>query len=166
MADAWGVLTFSRSADCEFNSESLVATLNQFQWENWGGEWQFCSESNLLWYSIKSAMYPTVFPVIEMYIHCSDPDSGQSYSKMPEEMNEDDWTNFEETESEPISLEQLKLLIQPHISAGWIEIACCCNEKSRYVEFGRLRIEASGVAERSFFRSGPFVHSVSLSETA
>ncbi len=165
MADAWGVLTFSKSVDCEMDGKKLTDDLNIFNWDNWGGKWEHDEETDILFYSEKTAQYPTVFPQIQTVIHCFSEDTKSEYTKLVSEMTKEDWDNFEDADYEDCSLEQIKSIIQKNLYKGWIEIACCSNEKQRYVNFGSLRIDANKSATRSYYCSGPLISCESITET-
>jgi len=165
MADAWGVLTFAKSEDSEIDGKALTDALNQFNWDNWGGKWEYDEESHLIWYSELTAQYPTVFPQIQSVIHCYSEAKNSVYTKTITEMTEEDWDNFDEAEYEDCSLEQIKSLLSKFVKIGWFEIACCSNEKQRYVNFGSLRIDANKSATRSYYCSGPLISCESITET-
>lgn len=166
MADAWGVLTFTKSEDCEIDVKALTDAMNQFKWDNWGGKWECDTDNNLLWYDESTAQYPTVFPQIQAEIYCYSESTDSEYTKSLSEMTADDWNNFEDAEYEDCSLEQIKSFLVPFIKAGWIEIACSSNEKQRYVNFGSLRINANNTATRNYYCSGPQSSCDSFTETA
>ena len=155
MADAWGVLTFSKSFDCEMDGKKLTDDLNLFNWDNWGGKWEYDEKTDILFYSEKTAQYPTVFPQIQTVIHCFSEDTKSEYTKLVSEMTKEDWDNFEDADYEDCSLEQMKSIIQKNLYKGWIEIACCSNEKLRYISYETLKIEQNSIAIRSSFCSGP-----------
>jgi len=155
MADAWGVLTFAKSEDCDIDGKSLVESLNQFQWDKWGGKWEYYEDVKSLYYSNGTAQYPTVFPEIKKIVHCYSEESDSNYSKLVSEMTSDDWDNYEDSDDEYCSLEELKNILIPHIKQGWIEIACCSSEKQRYITFQSLRIDKSNPAIRTSCSSGP-----------
>ena len=137
MADAYGMLVFTKSKDCKFYGVKLVNALNQYHWNNEGEPWLYCSKTKYFYLNKNySVQYPTAFPHIEI--------------------NEDEF--------EIVSLEHLCKEISPLIKSGWIEIACSSNEKQRYVNFESLRIFADGKASRRQFTSGTITGSEDLFE--
>jgi len=132
MADAYGMLVFTKSKDCKFHGAKLVKVLNQYRWNNDDEPWFYCSENKYFYlHKNSSVQYPTVFPEIEI----------------------------NDEEFEVASLEDLCKEISPFLKSGWIEIACSSNEKQRYVTFESLRISADGKASRKQFTSGLFTGS-------
>ena len=161
MADAYGMVTLSKSDDCFFDSEKLKECLNQFEWDNSGAKWSISTLGNLYLdeYYFDRPQYPTAFPKEVNLFEMFDAEvSGlnASYTKTPEEMTEEDWDRLEGTIEIPISLQKLSSLISPIIDSGWIEVACVGNEKTRYVYFELFRIYADGRAYLKAVTSGPF----------
>jgi len=145
MSDAYGTITFSTSANCTINAKDLAEALNQFEWTSSGDKWEFDSYGGKyeIWNTNGSnAQYPTTFP------------------NLIENVTDDD-----DFEMENVSLQKLSEALSQHVTKGWVEIACCANEKSRYIYFESLRIYANGNAERKAIRSGPMAEPVDFNET-
>jgi len=157
MADAYGALTFTKSEDCVFDGPSLVRALNELEWDISGGNWIYYDDDQSICFSDYGSQYPTVFPLRQTVIYCVNQETDECYEKQFEEMTEEDWKNFDDSEIEACSVEELRDRLALHVKQGWIEIACCANEKCRYVMFETLRIHASGEAESMFTTSGPCV---------
>lgn len=109
--------------------------------------------------------YPTVFVQQDFVIFCTNQETGESYEKTLGEMMEEDWDNWESEKMIQFALEDLRSQFTPYLKKGWIEIACCANEKCRYVMFESLRIHASGDPERMRAISGPCVDSSTFRES-
>jgi len=169
MADAYGMVTFSKSDDCNLDSENLKECLNQFEWDNSGARWCISNSGNIYLdeYSFDRPQYPTAIPKeIQAYELGDKKFEGEFifYQKSAGEMTEDDWDLVVGSNYVPISLQRLSDLISPIIKSGWIEIACVGNEKARYVYFEVLRIYADGRAYTKNHISGPFVKEVGSHE--
>ena len=169
MADAYGMVTFSKSDDCNLDSEKLKECLNQFEWDNSGAKWSISSSGNLYLdgYGFDRPQYPKAIPreVKAFEIFGKEIDGENTfYQKSPEEMTEDDWDNMAGSVDELISLEKLSGFISPLIESGWIEVACVANEKSRYVYFELFRIYSDGRAYLTSIRSGRYTEQEDLFE--
>ena len=169
MADAYGMVTFSKSDDCNFDSEKLKKCLNQFEWDNTGAKWCISNSGNLYLdeYGFDRPQYPTAIPKeVQMYELFDRRIDGKVFfnQKSPEQMAEDDWDLVAGSIDAPIPLERLSGILSSLLKSGWIEIACVANEKSRYVYFEVLRIYADGRAYSKNHISGPFVKHVSSFE--
>ncbi len=165
MADAYGTLTFTKSTDCIFDGPSLVSRLNAINWDNSGGKWIYYEDEDLIGYSGCCVQYPTVFVEEESLNYCINQETGEYYKKTFSQMTEEDWENFDYDETKEISLEDFRDQFSPYLKQGWIEIACCANEKCRYVMFEALRIYSSGDAERMRAISGPCSDSSTFRES-
>lgn len=154
MADAYGVFTFTKSADSVIDERSLVEAMNQFQWDTSSGQWLYDEARSGIYHSEYTAQYPTVYPqkIVSVDCYCNQTDT--SYKKLAEEMSEQDWENMEECDYEPCELSELKERLIKHVTKGWFEIGYSSNEKQRYVTFGSIRIDADGIATRRYAVSG------------
>jgi hypothetical protein len=164
MADAYGALTFSKSDDCVFDGKALTRALNELQWTTSGNEWKYYVDGDMIGMSDFGVQYPTVFPEKHVLIRCYCSESDIEYEKISLDMTEHDWLNFVDSDMDLCSLEDLRDAFSRYLSQGWFEIACCYNEKCRYVTFQSLRIYASGEVERVFVTSGPCTVSRTIHE--
>jgi hypothetical protein len=156
MADAYGILVFSKSDGSEVNLDGLAKVLNSdLRWSSDGGDWLVSDSWDLLVFSNTAPQYPTLAPETTDTCHCYDEPGKSAYSMPVSEMTEADWACFEDADYRRTTLEEIRDLACPFIYNGWIEIAYSSNEQHRYVEFAVLRIHADGRAERVFIRSGP-----------
>jgi hypothetical protein len=155
MADAYGTLIFSCSEDVQLkDKKKLVKELNNFSWDNWGGNWVI--DKDRIYYGGGTVQYPSVFPsrtksVILMI-------DGVKKVVHPSELTKEDEDYFYDKEDENVPLDYLRDLLAKYISKGWIEIACIANEKSRYIYLEELRIYSDGRAfrKKSFIGSGNY----------
>ncbi|MBU3587873.1 hypothetical protein ICN30_08510 [Polynucleobacter sp. 31A-FELB] len=163
MADAYGMLTFDKSTDCEFDGLKLEKLINEFEWDNSGIRWKFDEESGYLWIERESffgqPQYPTVYPRFTS-LYRVEGDDGELRDVSPVDMREEDFEHICDGEDEICDLESLSKAFSPLIKNGWIEIACTANEKARYVYFESLRIYADGKALRRSIYSGPMTSPV------
>jgi len=154
MAEAYGVLAFSKSDDCVFDGRALADALNKFQWNGSGHYWEYYSENDMIAISSCYSKDPTVFLEKHLQIRCFCNASGIRYEKISSDMTERDWLNFVDSDMDLCSLKDLRDAFSRYLIQGWFEIACCYNEKCRYVTFQSLRICASGEVERLRITSG------------
>ena len=163
MADAYGMLTFDKSKDCEFDGMEMVKLLNGFEWDSSGMKWKFDEESGYLWIERESffgqPQYPTVYPRFTS-LYWVEGEDGELRDVIAADMEKEDFEHICESEDEICDLESLSKAISPLIKKGWIEIACTANEKARYVYFESLRIHADGKAFRRSIYSGPMTSPV------
>ena len=165
MADAYGTITFSKSTDCIFDAQELMAVLNTFEWDSSGGTWD-CYENELLVRDgdgFDLAQSPLAIPIQVNFYTVSTQDE-EEVQKALSEMTPDDWENIIEEDLEPMPLSALSEAISPLIDNGWIEIACVANEKVRYVYFESIRVCADGKVSHRYLRSGPGTESSDYSE--
>ena len=158
MSDAYGGISLATSDDCVVNAAALVVALNQFRWTNSGGEWVAVNDHKKddIWYSDNVCQYPTAFPIKYLAVIVEQED-GELVRIPVEDATNDDYDNCCEMEEDDgeCELKDVCEQLSPHIKNGWIEIACCANEKSRYVYFESLRVYANGNAKFISHISGP-----------
>jgi len=163
MADTYGTITFTKSKNCVIDGPNLLDALNEFNWDSQGVKWEYHPENKTL--SFGYTQYPSVTPTI--YARCNFVnEEGAECVKDMADMTEDDFEGLNYFIEEPIPITQLKDKLAPHIKRGWIEIAYSSNEKTREVNFGRLRIAHDGKAFRRTINSGPTAECVELLESA
>jgi hypothetical protein len=164
MSDAYGIFTFTKSDDCIIDEGELVQTLNQFQWDYSNGKW--CYDGNDI-YQEMVVQYPTVYPHKITNLECYCEETKRTYVKSSvSDMSKQDWENLIDNDSEKCELDVLKIEIMKHIKFGWIELAYSSNENHRHVEFGSLRVEATGSLTRKRMVSGPSSGSFYVTEFA
>lgn len=156
MADAYGMLTFTKSDDCSFNGCDLEKILNKFKWDDSSTEWFYDSESNCMWLKRDTyfePQYPTAYPkYANVYIL---KDINENFKEvLAVDMKQEDYDLVFDMEYESSKLKDLSLKISPTITTGWIEIACVGNEKGRYVYFESLRVYSDGRATQRNIWSG------------
>jgi hypothetical protein len=156
MADAYGMITFRASVDCDYVREELVNKLNDYRWDNSGACWKYSESLDLLYideYEFHVPQYPTVFVEKDVF---------WVSSGFGDELIPIDECNFSgkmdevcDSTCEPIPLADVALHVSTCIKSGWIEIACAANEKGNYVYFESLKIHAGGITQRIRNISGP-----------
>jgi hypothetical protein len=162
MADAYGVVTFTRSEDCQMDIEGLRGILNQFSWDTSGAKWEI-TESESLCLDTYVAQYPTAIPA-ELKDYVSLRERGAFYEILRERIARKNWDNEVGEIEVPTALEILTQIICPLMQSGYIEIACVANEKMRYVYFESLHISADRNANWRRNCSGPWVQPTSQFE--
>jgi len=155
MADAYGGISMATSKYCVVNAAALVKALNNLQWTDSGGEWitRKDRKKDDFWHTDSYAQYPTARPERTIAVIVEQED-GELLQIPAEIATQDDWDNMYDSESSPVELKIFSEMFSPHIVKGWIEIACCANEKNRYVYFESLRIHANGTVESKSVVSG------------
>ena len=143
MADAYGVIFFAQSSDCEYNIDEMLDTLKDFSWGNEWGDWT--REGDYLAYG--QDQYPSVFPKRTVSITVEDADGTERIIDIVD-ATEDDFDNKVDSDEEDVTLGQLSKAISEHIREGWVEIAAIANEKLRYAYYQSLRVYATGDAIR------------------
>ncbi len=155
MADAYGGISMATSDDCVVNATALVDVLNDFRWDNSSGNWVTCKEGmkDEFWYEDSWIQYPTTRPeqIVAVIV---EQENGEQLRIPVDVATEDDWENQCDSESDLVQLKTISEIFSPHIVQGWIEIACCANEKGRYVYFESLRIHSDGKVESRKVISG------------
>ena len=165
MADAEGVITFTKSKDCVYDVQEMMDVLNTFEWDSSDDRWE-CYGDKLLGRDgtiFNSAEYPMAIPMKVNFCTVLTED-GEKVQKTPSEMTQDDWDDLIDEKKEPMSLSDLSKAISPLIENGWIEIACVANEEQRYVYFESVRVCADGKVSHRYLRSGPGTESSDYSE--
>jgi hypothetical protein len=163
MADAYGMIVFSKSEDCTFNSNELEQVLNQYRWEDCDGLWDYDDTRKIFWYESDTVEYPTTNPTI-VTSYLIETDQGETKQVLAKDMKNDDFENVVDEVTEEVSLKQIVQDSSKTLYSGWIELACVANEKSRYVYFDSLRIYANGKATSRLNRSGPMTTSLNFYE--
>ena len=164
MSDAYGTITFNKSEDCTFDGALLVQELNSFNWSNDGAKWLVNEPDEYLYLDTKNPQYPVAIPEFDEFIHVRNND-GTWTTYNSSKFDDDIFENMFSTTSAPYSLNELSLRLSPHIKNGWVEIACCANEKARYVYFQSLRICSNGTAMKRNFWSGPCIDPIDENES-
>lgn len=165
MSDAYGTLTFAKSDNCEFNAAKLVEALNAYAWDNEGGVWECGNRAGLVRFNSSRPQYPSVFPRKTMSYVCYSADTKSEYTRVEDEMTDEDWDRVFTSNDVEIKLDELVDKIRPCLKSGWIEIACVSSEKQRYVEFGSLRVSKDGQCHHRLIRSGPGTEQIDILET-
>lgn len=167
MADAYGMITFSKSNDCIADLKGLKDLLNEYEWDNSGAKWVYSEQHSLLYidgFAFDRPQYPTAIPK-EITSYEFGLSEGKLISKSPDKMSGDDWNKYCGFIDAPIPLDRLSKLISPFIDLGWIELACVANEKARYVYFECLRIYANGRITCKHCKSGAYSGSEEVNES-
>jgi hypothetical protein len=144
MADAYGVIVFAKSKDCEYFVDEMLETLSAFSWGHAGQTWKRSGEDSLYY---GEDQYPSLFPQRTLTITVEDAD-GTERTIDGFDATEDDYYNQIDSEEESVTLAQLGKAISEHIREGWIEIAAIANENLRYAYFQSIRVFANGNAVR------------------
>lgn len=164
MSDAYGSLIFSKSADCKVDLSILIQELNKLNWSNDGSEWLYAEENDSLRFNSRHPQYPVAIPeFVEVDDIYQKDGSFMTYIANAAEVSK-----FEEGSSMsyyPYSFKELSQRFSPHVKQGWIEIACCANEKARYVYFQSLRIHSNGRAVKRNVWSGPCINPIDEHES-
>jgi hypothetical protein len=163
MADAYGMLVFSKSKDCKFDSKKLQNVLNEYRWNMNGTEWIYNSKRKLFFIDAFSVQYPTVFLDYEAAYEIKKK-NGKIKTVKADEMTAEDFDNIWDAQLEIVSLKKLSEVVSSTLKSGWIEISCCGNEKNSYVYYESLRVYASGKALRQGSKNGPAIDSVDFFE--
>ncbi len=164
MSDAYGTITFSKSNDCIIDSSSLIQELNRFNWSNDVANWFYSESDDTLKIAPSHLQYPVAIPEFDEFIHVRN-DDGTLATYNVSEVNDSILDQMFGSTSAPFSLKELSRRISPHIKKGWVEIACCANQKSRYVYFQSLRICSNGTAIKRNSWSGPCIDPVNEHES-
>lgn len=130
MSDAYGMITFAKSSDCDIDANAMLISLNDYAWANHNTEWGL-SNKNTFYISEMSLQYPTVFNLVRQV----NPNA--------------QCTNIDDDDDE-VSLDELVTKLASHMSAGWIEISAVAHEKNRYVYYECLKIYSTGKGFRSY----------------
>ncbi len=147
MADAYGAIIVC--GDFEGEIDSIVETLNRFQWTADGDEFKRVGDK--IWMSSYGVQYPTVFPSRGGMLFG---DGRKCFLDEASHLLVEEWENeggdmFEEE----YNLESLVKAIAHLLTSGTLELVASANEKSRYAYFERIAIRSDGNAERHYFRS-------------
>ena len=164
MSDAYGAITFSKSNDCIIDSLMLTQELNSFIWCNDDANWMYSEENDALRITSSRLQYPVAIPEFDEFLHVRNND-GTWTTYNASEADDSILDQMSSATSAPYSLEELSRRLSPHIKKGWVEIACCANEKGRYVYFQSLRICSNGTAIKRNVWSGPCVDPIDENES-
>ena len=157
MADAYGMLVFTKSKGCEFDAEKLKKVLDWYEWNNQGSQWVYDPKQKEFYFDEYQLQYPTVIP-FETISYEVDDGHGSLKTVLSSDMTGDDFENTYDDERAPVPLERLCKEISQTIDKGWIELACTSNEKQRYITFECMRIDSKGNATRQGYMSGTGHH--------
>ncbi len=153
MADAYGMLVFSKSKDCKFDSKKLKGVLNRYEWNNDGFPWEYDSKSKRFYFNLNQLQYPTVIP-FETISYEVDDGKGSLKTVLSHDMTAEDFDNVYDDKRAHVSLKRLCKEISKTLKSGWVELACTSNMKQRYVIFECMRVDSNGKATRQAFTSG------------
>ena len=170
MAQAYGSIVTSKSADCIVDAYEMANALNGFNlWTTEGGAWT-CFESEgkqLIIYDAGSycgVMDPTITLFRDSHLFVVTEDDEEKRIAV-EDASDEDFDNAYDFDEEEVPLSEFSKVLSRHIQQGWFEVACCSQEKTRYAAFGRLRIHSDGTVERLLFKSSHFFGSTTSKMT-
>lgn len=143
MADAYGAVVVTWK-DCEPAKAKIEEFLNQYEFNNDGSKFE-----QGLW--MAPCQYPIARPMIDIALFEDENGeyTGYTYDALDKKYGEgwDDDTLEEDPQFRGHDRERAPLGMLVDVAdylggSGWLEIAACSNEKSRYVNFETIRIYA------------------------
>ena len=154
MSGAYGVITFTKSPDCVFDTEKMKDLLNTFLWTSSGG---MCKCDDQLRFiacdSYKSAPDPVSMPK-KVACHILLTKDGEMELREPSDMDSDDWDNIFTTHLKPLALDEASEAISALLDNGWVEIACVVKKEGRFFYSDSTRVYADGAISIRRFQAG------------
>jgi hypothetical protein len=150
-------ISFSSSENSILNMSMLLEAMNEYEWTTGYGGWIRCGwmnpSNNSMWFiDHDGKRNPIVRPFEDTELLIQQ-DNGELIEIPAKSATPEDHEKVDEIIRGMIPLGNLSESISKHITAGWIEIACCDHDENGYPIFSSLRIYAEGKAEykSSFF---------------
>ncbi len=139
MADAFGMITLSKSDGCVANEAAIVDILNNYEWNCSGEPWELDASSGVIFINSRSLEYPTLSPSkIDHYI--LDRGDGEIEVK-PEMVTFDDHDAICEVVMVDVDSDEIVNRISPLIRDGEIRMVCTYHLNARYTGFEELTIK-------------------------
>jgi hypothetical protein len=159
MVGGKGQIKLVKSEDFDGDLNHLEEILNQYKWSADGVLWSLsdCGEE-LICNSDRDIYNPTLFPISKCTYVFED-DEGNSYSKKEDEMDDDDWGEWEEEVIEEHSVRELAVDIAEAIYEGSVRLEF--NEIDSGVtsstEVFLINSDCSGYRTRNVIMNGDLV---------
>ena len=147
MASATGILTFSKSLECQFDSDQLTAAMNNLIWDLSNGFWEH-HEGNL--YINNYSDEPFAGPMRQVFI--VEDQNGIICSRTKKQFIDDD--DIIDVEYQPMEFEDIAKFLSPYIQSGWIQITSIKNEGLQLAIYEQLRIHSGGRLEYTKYVNG------------
>jgi|GEM_PF-2353514 len=155
MSGAYGVITFTKSPDCVFDTEEMKDLLNTFYWASSGdGTWE--CDDQLLFVAGDSSKFvqdPSSMPKKVGFYMLLKKD-GKIEPRDPSDMDSDDWDNIFKTYLKPLALDEASDAISELLENGWIQIACVAKEEGSFFYSESTRVYADGAISTRQFQAG------------